>query len=157
MRHTFAVIVAAGLIGILPESLAAQTTPTAVVGIQGLTFGPLTAGLAEPVRLNDAWRRGEVRLEGERALDLTMILPTSMVAASGASIPLRFVNGDASFTIVSSNQTTVFDPNVGAKVGLRKNSTAALLYIGGTALPTAQQAAGRYTATLVIVLAKPGT
>lgn len=157
MRHTLAGIVAAGLIGMLSQSLAAQTTPTAVIGIQGLMFGPLTAGLAEPVRLNDAWRRGEVRLEGERVLDVSLILPTSMLAPGGASIPLRFVNGDASFTVIGSNQTTVFDPNVGAKVSLKKSATAATLYIGGTALPAVKQAAGNYTATIVIVLAKPGT
>lgn len=157
MRHTLTVVVAAGLIGVLPGSLAAQTTPTAVIGIQGLRFGPLTAGLAEPVRLNDAWRRGEVRLEGDRILDLSLILPTSMVAPGGASIPLQFVNGDASITVVGSTQPTLFDPNIGAKVGLKKNSTAALLYIGGTALPAVKQAAGNYTATIVIVLAKPGT
>lgn len=157
MRHTRAVVVAAGLIGILAGSLAAQTTPTAVIGIQGLTFGTLTAGLAEPVRLNDAWRRGEVRLEGERVLDVSLILPVSMIAPGGASIPLQFVNGDASVTVVGSNQTNVFDPNVGAKVTLKKTATAALLYVGGTALPAVTQAAGNYTATIVIMLAKPGT
>ena len=157
MRHTLAGIVAAGLIGILSQSLAAKTTHTAAIGIQGLSFGPLTAGLAEPVRLNDAWRRGEVRLEGERILDVSLILPTSMVAPGGASIPLQFVNGDASVTVVGSNQTSVFDPNVGTKVTLKKTATAALLYLGGTALPAVTQAAGNYTATIVIVLAKPGT
>lgn len=156
MRHIVAVVVAAGLMGMLARSSAAQTTPTAVIAIQGLTFGPLIAGVAEPVRLNEAWRRAEARLEGERNLEVRLILPTALVAPGGASIPLQFANGDASVTIVGSNAPSVFDPNTTKKFSLKRTDTAALLYLGGTALPTANQPAGNYTATVVIVLSKPG-
>jgi hypothetical protein len=156
MRHIAVVVVAAGLMGIFARSSAAQTTPTAVIALQGLTFGTLTAGLAEPVRLNEAWRRAEARLEGERNLEVRLILPTALVAPGGASIPLQFVNGDASVTIVGSNQPSVFDPNTTKRFSFKKTETAALLYLGGTALPAVNQAAGNYTATVVIVLSKPG-
>jgi hypothetical protein len=156
MRHIAVVVVAAGLMGILTRSSAAQTTPTAVISLQGLNFGPLTAGVAEPVPLTDAWRRAEARLEGERNLEVRLILPTALVAPGGASIPLQFLNGDASITIVGSNQPTVFDPNTTKRFSFKKTETAALLYLGGTALPAATQQAGNYTATVVIVLSKPG-
>lgn len=142
--------------GTLARSSAAQVTPTTATTIQGLDFGVLTAGLAEPVGLSEAWRRAEVRLEGERNIEVRLILPTALVAPSGATIPLRFVAGDGSITVVGSNQTKLFDPNLSTKVQFKGAETAAMMYLGGTALPAANQASGTYSATIVIVLSKPG-
>ena len=157
MRHIEFAVIAALLTGTLARSSAAQaTTPTAAVAIQGLDFGPLTAGLAEPVRLSEAWRRAEVRLEGERNLEVRLVLPTALQAPSGATIPLRFAAGDGSITMVGSSQSKLFDPNLSTKVQFKGTETAAMMYLGGTALPAANQASGTYTATIVIVLTKPG-
>ena len=154
MRVILVVAIAAAVCG--SASPAVAQTATAVTAIQGLDFGSLIAGVAEPVPLTEAWRRAEARIEGERNVDVRFILPTALVASSGATIPLQFVSGDGSVTMAGSTQGKTFDPNVGTKVQFKANVTSAMLYLGGTALPAANQSAGTYSATIVIIVSKPG-
>ena len=154
VRHLFSAVLTAGFLGAATPTNA--QTPTAVTAIQGLDFGALIAGVAEPVRLNEGWRRAEARVEGDKVVEVRLMLPTALVAASGATIPLQFVNGDASITLAGSTKANLFDPNTGTRVQFKGAVTSAMLYLGGTALPAATQPAGSYSATVVIVLSKPG-
>jgi hypothetical protein len=150
---TFAVLAAVAGGAAAP---AFAQTPTAVTAIQGLSFGSLIAGVAEPVRTTEAWRRAEARVEGDRNVDVRLVLPTALVGAGGASIPLQFTAGDGSVTLAGSTQAKTFDPNTGAKIQFKPTVTSAMLYLGGTALPAANQPAGNYSATIVIIVSKPG-
>jgi hypothetical protein len=155
VRRALQGLLAAAFFGFATLPATAQI-PTSVTAIQGLSFGSLVGGLAEPVSVNEGWRRGEARLEGDRNVDVQFILPTALVSSSGATIPLQFVSGDGSITMAGTTQPKLFDPKVGTKVQFKPTASVAMMYLGGTALPAANQLAGIYSATIVIVLSKPG-
>ncbi|MET0399334.1 MAG: hypothetical protein ABW277_21270 [Longimicrobiaceae bacterium] len=127
------------------------------VPTQGLTFGSLLPGVAETVQTGDGARRAEVVLRGEGWVDLSFMLPQAMVSPSGARIPLRFGTRDAALLRNSSSGQVPLNPLETNRVKLNANQGAMRLLLGGTALPAQDQPAGRYTATIVIVAAPPGT
>ena len=131
---------------------ALEAVPT-----QGLAFGSLLPGVAETVQTGDGARRAEVVLRGEGWVDLSFMLPQAMVSPSGARIPLRFGTRDAALLRNSSSGMVPLNPLETNRVRLNANQGAMRILLGGTALPARDQPAGRYTATIVIVAAPPGT
>lgn len=127
------------------------------VPTQGLAFGSLLPGVAETVQTGDGARRAEVVLRGEGWVDLSFMLPQAMVSPSGARIPLRFGTRDAALLRNSSSGTVPLNPLETNRVKLNANQGAMRILLGGTATPAQDQPAGRYTATIVIVAAPPGT
>ncbi|MEW5925897.1 MAG: hypothetical protein AB1941_00280 [Gemmatimonadota bacterium] len=127
------------------------------VPTQGLAFGSLLPGVEETVQTGDGARRAEVVLRGEGWVDLSFMLPQAMVSPSGARIPLRFGARDAALLRNSSSGTVPLNPLETNRLKLNANQGAMRILLGGTALPAQDQPAGRYTATIVIVAAPPGT
>ncbi len=155
MRHTRAawLLAATLLLGAAPA--CAQSLQA--VPVQGLSFGSLIPGVPEQIGTGDAARRAEVVLSGQGTFDLSLILPSALVSASGARIPLRFGAADAAVAATSSTAPVTFDPRRVYRIRLDDGQGVPRLLLGGTALPAADQRAGSYQATLVLVVTPPGT
>src|SRR5687767_1019225 len=157
MNHLRLILLAGALVG-AANGVRAQGNPnppiaTAVTMVQPLQFGQLVPALAEQVSVGEAWRRGELRLEGSGNLQVRFVLPTDMVnSMTGATIPLTFALGDGGVMVDGTTQVTAFDPNQTVRVNFKKNVTGASLFLGGRATPGTTQAAGGYSATIVVVL-----
>lgn len=158
MRPRAALVLA--ILGTLGGRAAAAQAPAAsleVIPVQGLSFGPLIPGVPETVAVGDAARRGELLLRGRGVFDLTLVLPTALVSPSGARIPLRFAAKDGAVLRSSAHALIPFNPLEPNRVRVQDNQGPTRLVFGGTALPATDQPAGRYQATVVVVVNNPGT
>ncbi|MCY7380288.1 MAG: hypothetical protein LH467_13245 [Gemmatimonadaceae bacterium] len=120
-----------------------------VSGLQPLAFGYLTQGLTEIVAYTDVFRRGDVTIAGTGIPWVKLTLPTSLSGPNGAAIPLQFLLGDVAVE-ENGRPPAAFDPAGSTRVNL-KRGTAHIL-IGGRALPAANQPAGAYSGTIVIIV-----
>jgi hypothetical protein len=131
---------------IAPARVAAQTS---VLPVQPLAFGILTQGLTEVVPYTDTFRRGVVELDGPSQAWIRVVLPTTLMSAQGATIPLQFLTGDLAAQ-ESGKPPAAFDPTGSTRVNLGKGTAS--LFIGGRAMPAADQRAGLYSATMTIIV-----
>jgi hypothetical protein len=127
------------------------------VPLQGLSFGSLLPGVPEVVQVTDAARRAEIVLSGSGTFDVTLVRPDAMVSPTGARLPLRFSAGDGAVLRNVSAALGAFDPLGTNRLRLDSTQGPARLLLGGTALPSREQTAGRYTTTIVVVITNPGT
>lgn len=127
----------------------------AVTSLQPLDFGQILPGLAERVDVSDTWRRAELRIDGSGSFEVKILVPDALVSPDGARIPLTFRNGDGLY-VVKTVQPVYFDPNVTQRFRIPPGQKDAMIYMGGTASTTADQRAGRYTATIVLVVTNTG-
>lgn len=152
-----------GFVGALLLVLAATAGPAeagaqvSVTSVRPLEFGELVPGAPERVTPDDAWRRGEVRLDGTGTLDIRMLLPTALQAASGAQVPLLFGPADGRVELMRASRPIYFDPAAGTSVKIAPGQTGAWIHLGGQASPAANQAAGSYGATVVVVVTRTDT
>lgn len=140
---------------VAPHRLAAQRTVSALMLVQNLDFGGVTGGIPEIVRTTDTWRRAEVRLEGSGQLNVRFILPTALVSTTGAQLPLTFGAADGAYASPKQPTPTPFNPAAGTKINLTASGGAASVFLGGTASAATGQPAGRYSGTIVLVVAPP--
>jgi len=117
--------------------------------VQPLTFGYLTQGLTEVVPYTDAFRRGVVTIDGTGQAWIRLVMPTSLVGPLGATIPLQFLAGDVA-SQDSGKPASGFDPATSTRVNLGRGTAS--LFIGGRAVPAADQRAGVYSATVTIIV-----
>ena len=140
-------LLVAGIAVALPARAHAQF---AVAQVQPLAFGYLTQGVTEIVPYTDTFRRGVVTVDGTGQTWIRVTLPTALTSPQGASIPLQFLAGD----VASQEQgkaVSPFDPSTSTRVNLGKGTTASL-FIGGRAVPAADQRAGNYSATVTVIV-----
>jgi hypothetical protein len=126
----------------------------AVQPVQELQFGLLIPGAATRVSPDDVARRGELQVSGRGQYQIQFLLPAALVSAEGASIPVEFGPGDAGLVRGTAGSPQLFDPTLGAGVALTAGITEAQLFLGGTARPAADQAAGTYSATVTVLVAR---
>ncbi len=122
--------------------------------VQGLEFGLLIPGTPMRVRPDDVGRRGELQVSGRGQYQVRFVLPASLVSAEGASIPVEFGPGDAAVVRGTAGSPQLFDPSVGAGVSLTAGISEAQLFLGGTARPAGNQAAGTYSASVTVLVAR---
>jgi hypothetical protein len=140
-------VAAAAIVLSLPPRAHAQF---AVAQVQPLAFGFLTQGVTEVVPYTDTFRRGVVTVAGSGQTWIRVTLPTALTSPQGSSIPLQFLAGD----VASQEQgktASAFDPSTSTRVNLGKGTTASL-FIGGRAVPAANQRAGNYSATVTVIV-----
>jgi hypothetical protein len=125
-----------------------------ITPVQGLSFGQLIGGIPQPVAPSDPLQRAHFVVEGERRLDLRLVLPTVLRAVNGAVIPVAFGSSDGVIAL-ENDPIVVFDPNTTVEVRFRGRRTVAQVYLGGVATPAIDQAAGSYSATVTIILSDP--
>ena len=139
--------VAAGAsLALLPVPVRAQV---AVTQVQPLAFGYLTQGVTEIVSYIDTFRRGAVAVDGSGQVWVRVTLPTVLTSPQGATIPLQFLAGDVAAQ-ETGRAAAVFDPGTSTRVNLTKGT--AMLFIGGRAVPAADQRAGTYSATMTVIV-----
>jgi hypothetical protein len=129
-----------------------------VTGTQNLSFGPLFAGVPTTVSPSDRSRSGQFLISGNRLSEVRIdfVLPNALVSIQGAQIPLSFRSGDGGYSRTPSVQTSrAFDPRVPLITPLGPNGRL-YLFLGGTALPQAQQQAGRYRAPVTLTISYTG-
>ena len=132
-----------------PESVS-------IVPVQSLTFGLLLPGHRESIRVTDVSRRAVVALAGTGAVDVSLILPSSMQTASGERIPLLFSAGDAALLTTSGTTIGTLDPLQVNRVKFGNDRTV-LFVLGGTAVTAATTRPGHYTARVTLLVNRPGT
>jgi hypothetical protein len=134
------------LLAVAPRPAGAQYS---VAQVQPLAFGYLTQGVTEIVPYTDTFRRGVVTVDGTGQAYVRVVVPTMLTSPQGATIPLQFLNGDVAAQD-NGRPPAAFDPATSTRVNLNKGTAS--LFIGGRALPAANQRAGSYTATMTILV-----
>ena len=141
-----ALVLAASSIAILPIRVRAQV---AVAQVQPLAFGYLTQGVTEVVPYTDTFRRGVVTVDGNGQVWIRVTLPTALTSTQGSTIPLQFLPGDVAAQ-EAGKTPAAFDPSTSTRVNLGKGTGS--LFIGGRAVPAADQRAGVYSATMTVIV-----
>ena len=139
-------LVAAAMLAIIGVRAHAQY---AVAQVQPLSFGYLTQGVTETVPYTDTFRRGVVTLDGSGQVWVRITLPVALTSPQGSTIPLQFLPGDVAAQEVG-RAPSAFDPNASTRVNLGKGTAS--LFIGGRAVPAADQRAGTYSATVTVIV-----
>ncbi|MDP9349870.1 MAG: hypothetical protein M3P24_12140 [Gemmatimonadota bacterium] len=129
----------------------------AIVPVRGLEFGLLLPGVTARVSVRDAWRRGEVRIEGSGTMEIKLVLPSDLASSTGGGVPLLFQGGDAAIYYPKTGRLTVFDPRQPLRITIPPAHEMVMLYLGGTAAPRSEQAAEVYSAGFVVVVSVTNT
>jgi hypothetical protein len=129
---------------------------TTVFPVQALSFGLLLPGVPEVVPVTDMARRAMVALSGAGAVDVTLVLPSSLSAPDGTNIPLQFRAGDAGLLQSAGSAVVPLNPYQVNRVHLAPDRMVYLL-LGGVALPSQAQHPGHYSARVLVIVSQPGT
>lgn len=139
---------------LLPGAVQGQV---AALPIQDLAFGLLQPGLPMSVPPSDASRRAEVEVRGSGFLVLDFVLPSEMVSAGGARLPIRFGSSDAIVEYLRRGGTYTVNPNTATFLPIFRFQRGVLIYLGGTVDPAPDQPPGRYVAAISIQISNLGT
>lgn len=136
---------------LLGRPLRAQGEPVMVTGVRGVTFGAILPGVLQIVSRTDPANSGEYEITGPSgSLILTFVLPAAMSGPAGTLLPLTFGSSDAGYSATQVIGSQVgFDPKQTFSATLPSTGRASV-FIGGTVHPAMNQAAGEYTATLIL-------
>ena len=149
-------IIAAAAAGLLAGAgdvprLEAQGRPLSVSPGQNLAFGNIFPGVTNHITRTDALRSGQFQVTGAKntSVQVTFTLPPAMLVGS-RSVPMQFGSTDGGVSTQSTiGSATAFDPRVPIVATLSQQGRL-YLFLGGTALPGAQQAAGSYAAPVTV-------
>lgn len=125
--------------------------PLNASGTRSLTFGTIFPGLPGTVLRTDAARAGAFQITGQKNTDvrITFTLPAAL-SVGGLVVPLAFAAGDGGVSTSGTIGTaTAFDPRVPLTARLSGQGRL-YLYLGASALPAGQAAAGAYAADITI-------
>ncbi len=123
-----------------------------VTAQQDLSFGVVMPGIGETVFVDDMARRAEWVIRTSGSPSVMLVLPKSLQGPQGERIPLSFSFGDAGFMEGGSLAMTLHDPESRFDVFIPADPGFGRLFLGGTALPSADQMPGDYTATITIIV-----
>lgn len=139
-----------------PAAWAQTAQSVTVIPVQPLSFGLLLPGVPEVVPATDVARRAVVALAGSGPVDVTLVLPTSLVTTDGQSIPLQFGGADAGLLPTIASPVVPLNPFQVNRVQLSAER-AAHVVLGGSALPSRGVRPGHYTARVLVIVTQPGT
>jgi len=142
------------LSGLFSEVLHSQIQ---VIGQQDLTFGSLFPGIPERVLPTDGVRAGEFRIRGPRNMEIILqfTLPAVMVGPGAATMPLSYAANDGLYDPQGPAPSVAFDPTA-PFINRLPNNQRARVFLGATATPSFSQAAGDYSAAVVLTVALTG-
>lgn len=153
-RHALIAVLLLTSWGAAAQSQTAQSVT--VIPVQSLSFGLLLPGVPEVVPATDVARRAVVALSGSGPVDVTLVLPTSLVTPDGGSIPLHFGTADAGLLPTIASPVVALNPFQVNRVQLTADR-AAHVVLGGSALPSRGQRPGHYSARVLVIVSQPGT
>ncbi len=158
MRRVLAALAALVATAMGAGKAEAQGRPLSVTGQNQLTFAAVFPGVPEMVGYADALNAGSFQVRGANRTEVTLsfTLPAALTAAGGRSLPLQFGPSDGGWNTQNDVATArAFDPRVVLTTRLSQQGRL-FLWLGGTALPTATQAAGSYAGTVTLSAAYTG-
>ncbi|HKP28793.1 MAG TPA: hypothetical protein VJU15_05300 [Gemmatimonadales bacterium] len=125
-----------------------------VAGTRNLAFGFLPLGVAKSVQPTDPVQSGQWNLTapvGQR-IQIRLTVPNQLLGPSGASLPLSISNGDA-FIQGTWTGAVAESFNPESTVNFRfTGGPGAIIRLGGSTTPAANQQPGPYTNTVVCTL-----
>jgi hypothetical protein len=164
MRFPLIVATLAALLAPLPAShLAAQVRrpqiavpfPLEVFAHRSLQFGSVLAGIPSSVNVHDPRHSALFEIQGppETSVRIELVLPASLTAEGGATLPINFGPGDgfADFSRGRPPRGTLFNPHTPLISTLGPNGRL-FLSLGGTVLPARPQQGGLYRATIFLTI-----
>jgi len=119
-----------------------------------LTFGEVFPGIPETVLSSDPRHHGLFEIQGTRdsPVRIEFVLPSALQSAAGAQLPIAFAQGDGQADAGRGRfQGQYFDPRTPLVTNLGANGKL-WVRLGGTVLPTRDQAGGAYFATISITV-----
>lgn len=125
-----------------------------VVAERDLDFGMLNPGTPTVVAPTDVIRSAQLRVEGTGRYQVSFQLPAYLTTAMGQTIPLVFSPTDGLLAI--RQRITVFDPAATTTFRINPADNEAQINLGARAQPAAGQAAGLYSATIVVMIVQTG-
>lgn len=154
-RHMQAMLVALAALAVSFADPGAAQAQVLVVAERDLEFGLLSPGVQAIVAPTDVIRSAQLRVEGRGTYQVSFQLPASLTSPTGHTIPLVFGPADGLLTI--RNKITTFDPGTTASFKINPAEQEARINLGARAQPVAGQAAGSYSATIVVMVVQTGT
>lgn len=133
--------------------------PLGVQALQDLSFGEVVAGLESWVNPADPAGAAVFRIRGGQSapVEIRFLLPPSLTAAGGGTLPLRFGPGDARISPTEDPSAGApLDPSVPTAVSL-PGQPWSFLFLGGMVLPPASAVSGSYSAPVILVLSDLGS
>jgi hypothetical protein len=140
-----------------------------VTSVQALNFGTVYQGVPKTVGVTDDANTGILQIMGEAGAQVAMYLemPEYMGTATGDDrMNIAFSSTDATIGILAASTPSV--PGAGATVGEDPHNLGAYalgtpapdnlakLFLGGSVFPSVDQAAGAYTADIILTAAYTG-
>lgn len=134
---------------------ATVVTPLVVTGTAGLAFGNVFQGVNKSVLFSDATSgRFSITGFGTSQVAMTFTLPTTL--ASGANtLPIDTYDVRSNGTNVTAGATALTVTS-GVPVNQTLVGGSLFLFVGGRVVPAVAQAAGAYTANIVLAAAYTG-
>ncbi len=130
-----------------------------VQGLQDLRFGEVVAGLESWMSPADPTGAGVFRIRGRRGapVEIRFLLPPSLSAPGGRTLPLRFGPGDGRLSATENpSDGSALDPSVPLAVSL-PGQPWSYLFLGGMVLPPGGAVSGAYSAPIVLILSDLGS
>ena len=143
----------------IPSSLALVTSGAraqlTVQGVRDLDFGVVVPGIQAVIAPTDPIKSGQFYLRvpaiGDR-VQVRFDLPSQLVGPGGATMPISFANADGmAVGTAPSSPPLFFNPQSTTNLKMQ-TSTDANIWLGGRVSPTATQAVGSYSATVVLTV-----
>lgn len=138
--------------------LLGMTTPAAAqfsaVGTRDLAFGPVIPGVITTVAATDPVKSGVYTITANLGtrLRLDFTLPARLVSTGGAQMTINFANGDAILLETAPGSVPNNQNPKSMKPYTMTYGNQLKLYLGGNVTPTAGQATGAYTATVMLTV-----
>lgn len=142
-------------LAVLLATAGAARAQVVVTPERDLAFGLLVPGTPAAVTTTDVVRSAQLRIDGRGTYQVSFQLPAALTSVTGQQIPLVFRATDATVTV--RGRITAFDPATMASFRLTPGNGEAVINVGGEARPAPGQAAGSYTATIVMLVVQTGT
>jgi hypothetical protein len=150
--HAALIAIAALVISFLPAAPAAAQV--LVLAERDLQFGSIMPGVQMTVAPTDL-RSAQVRVQAGRGrYQISFMLPDALMSPEGRTVPLLWGPTDGRIQI--RNNVSTFDPREALNFRLNPVDEEALLNLGARAQPLPGQAAGMYSATIVLMIVQTG-
>jgi hypothetical protein len=150
------VLVTAALL--LSSTPAEAQRAFSIRGKSDLTFGTVLRGVptsvVPPSPEAGSW---SIRGEPQAEVQIILTLPDNLINETVQTMPVTFGATDGAFgSHPQGSDAQTFDPRLPLVTVIERNSGQLFVFLGGTATPSATQAAGTYVAPITLTVSYTG-